>query len=88
MTEMQKSLSKKSMLTAILLLFAACSQPLGLTTNAIEDWQLAASSRRSSDPHCAVKHARLHRRGSRAWCPQNKVQINCRSRGAHHIQKL
>ena len=52
---------------------SACSQPLGLTTHAIEDWQLAASSRLSSDPHCAVKHARLHRRGSRAWCPQNKV---------------
>ena len=49
---------------------AGCSHPLGLTNKAIEDWQLAASSARSRarDPECAVKHARLHSKGGRAWC--------------------
>lgn len=47
-----------------------CAGPLGLTSGAVEDWQLSASSSRDRErnPHCAVKYARLHRRGGRAWC--------------------
>ncbi|ODN04432.1 Lactadherin, partial [Orchesella cincta] len=37
-------------------------------TGQIEDWQLSASSVRSSDHNCQVKYARLHQPGSRAWC--------------------
>ena len=41
-----------------------------MTNKAIEDWQLAVSSAkpRSKDPECAVKFARLHAKGARAWC--------------------
>ena len=42
----------------------------------IKDWQLAASSvvSRGTDPDCAVKYARLHAYGSRAWCPEHLKQ--------------
>ena len=44
-----------------------CSRPLGMTNQAIKDWQLAASSAKSraDDPQCAVKHARLHKSGGK-----------------------
>ncbi|CAB4064306.1 MFGE8 [Lepeophtheirus salmonis] len=50
-----------------------CSHPLGLTSGAIQDWQIAASSviPRSVDSHCAVKNARLHSGRNRAWCPMS-----------------
>lgn len=53
-----------------------CSQPLGMTTREIQDWQLAASSVRhwSEDPNCAVKYARLHQQGSKAWCAGKKTR--------------
>jgi hypothetical protein len=42
----------------------------------IKDWQLAASSvvSRAIDPNCAVKYARLHAPGKRAWCPEHVKQ--------------
>ena len=44
-----------------------CSRPLGMTNQAIKDWQLAASSAKSraDDPQCAVKYARLHKSGGK-----------------------
>ena len=62
------------MLVQTLFLFVAalssstdCSRPLGMTNQAIKDWQLAASSAKSraDDPQCAVKHARLHKSGGK-----------------------
>jgi len=52
------------------------SRPLGLLSGEIKDWQLAASSvvSRGTDPDCAVKYARLHAYGSRAWCPEHLKQ--------------
>lgn len=49
---------------------ADCSRPLGMTNSAIKDWQIAASSskQRSDDHQCAVKYARLHSAGGKAWC--------------------
>ena len=45
-----------------------------MTSRKIEDWQLAASSARSrsEDSNCAVKYARLHGKGSKAWCAGKK----------------
>lgn len=34
----------------------------------IKDWQLAASSSNDERQSCAIKHARIHAKGSRAWC--------------------
>ena len=44
----------------------------------IKDWQLAASSviSRAVDPNCAVKYARLHAPGKRAWCPEHVKQVH------------
>ena len=56
---------------------AACrSRPLGLLSGEVKDWQLAASSvvSRAVDADCAVKYARLHAPGKRAWCPENLKQ--------------
>jgi len=49
-------------------------RPLGLMSHEIRDWQLAASSvvSRAMDQDCAVKHARLHAPGKKAWCPEHK----------------
>ncbi len=55
---------------------STCARPLGLTSRSIEDWQLSASSSRprSEDPLCGVRHARLHRRGGRAWCAARRAR--------------
>ena len=52
------------------------ARPLGLLSGEIKDWQLAASSvvSRGEDPDCAVKFARLHSPGKRAWCPEHLKQ--------------
>jgi hypothetical protein len=52
------------------------ARPLGLLSGEIKDWQLGASSvvSRAVDADCAVKHARLHAPGKRAWCPENLQQ--------------
>lgn len=52
------------------------SRPLGMTNGAIKDWQLAASSAmsRADDMQCAVKFARLHESGAKAWCAANKAR--------------
>lgn len=39
-------------------------------TGVIEDWQLSASSVNPDDPSCQIKHGRLHRAGSEAWCAE------------------
>ncbi|XP_043217776.1 lactadherin-like [Amphibalanus amphitrite] len=45
-----------------------CSEPLGLMTGEVEDWQVAASSTLTSDPKCNTKYARLHGPNGKAWC--------------------
>ena len=45
-----------------------CSEPLGLMTGEVEDWQVAASSTLTSDKKCNTKYARLHGPAGKAWC--------------------
>ncbi len=53
---------------AVISALLACPQPLGLTTGALEDWQLSSSSELSGEADCATKFARLNEPGARAWC--------------------
>jgi len=65
------------LLSSAAVMAAECrSRPLGLLSGEIKDWQLAASSvvSRADDPNCAVKFARLHSPGGRAWCPEHLRQ--------------
>ncbi|XP_067007369.2 lactadherin [Anabrus simplex] len=52
-----------------------CARPLGLTTGAVRDWQLSASSTlpQDLDPECHVRYARLHQPRGRAWCARTKT---------------
>ena len=52
-----------------------CSQPLGLTTGDVLDWQISASSSYPStwDAGCQVKYARLHQPNGQAWCAGRKT---------------
>lgn len=47
---------------------AGCSEPLGLMTGAVEDWQIGASSVLVGDSSSSTRHARLHGRDGHAWC--------------------
>uniref|UniRef100_A0A4Q8K6Y4 U47-Liphistoxin-Lth1b_1 n=1 Tax=Liphistius thaleban TaxID=1905330 RepID=A0A4Q8K6Y4_9ARAC len=52
-----------------------CSNPLGLMSGMIRDWQMSASSNRSptTDPNCQVKYGRLMEASGKAWCAGRAV---------------
>lgn len=51
-----------------------CSQPLGLMSGSVKDWQISASSVLSSskEPGCQIRYARLYQLSGHAWCAGHK----------------